>query len=181
MKRTPLRRKSTLRQKTPFKKTSKGQKKTVRKKTNSKGYKTPAWFNKIPYGSHGNNAVQKRYWKLISDTYREEDFIKYKGKCVSCPLVLDHWKDGDLAHFKRYSVCNSYFKYERKNLALSCKGCNRNDDGVVGFRFGEELKRRHGDHIIEWIEKTNLAYRGQKIEAWELVEKASRLRPDLVE
>lgn len=178
MKKTPLKRKTKLRQKTPIKRTNK---KTVRKKTKRKGFVTPTWFNKIPYGSHGSNAAQKRFWKLVSDTYRRADFYKYKGRCVSCSAVLEDWKDGDLAHFKRYSVCNSYFKYERKNVALSCKGCNRNDDGVVGYHFGEELKRRWGDDVIAWIERENLKYRGQKIETHTLVDMAAKLRPELVE
>lgn len=167
MKRTQLRRKSL----NPNKK--------VRKVIN-RGYKPPKWFNAIPYGSHGSTPAQKRYWKVISDTYREQDWTEHNGKCVSCNTRLEHWKDGDLAHFKKYSVCHSWFKFQRENLALSCKGCNQRDDGLVGFRFGEELKRRYHECIIDWIEKTNEAFRGQKMETWEIVEKVAKLRPDLV-
>ena len=99
---------------------------------------------------------------------------------MSCSKRLDDWHDGQLAHFKRYSVCNSWFKFARINLALSCPGCNQNDDGLVGFRFGEELKRRHGDDVIERIEAENLKYRGQKMEEWQIVDKVATLRPDLV-
>lgn len=179
MKRTPLKRGTKQMKRSGF--APKGKNATRKRKKTSLGvYRPPAWFNAIKPGSHGNTPAQKRYWKVISDTYREEDFKKYNRKCVSCGTRLEHWKDGDLAHFKKYSVCHSWFKYERKNVALSCKGCNQRDDGVVGYYFGEELKRRHGDHIIEWIEKVNEAYRGQKIETWELVEKTAKLRPDLV-
>jgi len=144
-------------------------------------YVAPKWFTRLKPGSHGNTPAQKKYWKVISDTYREADFNKYGGKCVSCGKVLEDWRDGDLAHFKRYSVCNSWFKFQRENLALSCKGCNRNDDGIVGHAFGEELKRRYHTGIIEWIEATNEAFRGQKMEVWEIVDKVEKLRPDLVE
>lgn len=159
---------------------SKARKPKKATKVPNKGYKPPKWFMSLPTGSHGSNPVQKRYWKVISDTYRKDDWEKYKGKCVSCGKYIEDWKLGDLAHFKKYSVCNSWFKFQRENLALSCKGCNQRDDGVVGHAFGEELKRRHHKNIIEWIEKTNLSFKGQKMEAWEIVERVEKLRPDLV-
>lgn len=150
------------------------------KKVSHKGYKPPKWFMKIKPGSHGSTPAQKRYWKVISDTYREADWKKYKC-CVSCKQRIEHWKDGDLAHFKKYSVCNSWFKFQRENLALSCKGCNQRDDGPVGHAFGEELKRRYHKGILEWIESTNQAFKGQKMETWDIVERTAQLRPDLVE
>lgn len=50
--------------------------------------------------------------------------------------------------------------------------CNHRDDGVVGHAYGEELKRRHGDDIIEWIEKENAKYHGKKLETIKIVEMA---------
>lgn len=156
-------------------------KKPRKKKSRLETYKPPKWYMKLPVGSHGQTPAQKRFWKLISDTYRKADWEQYDGKCVSCGKKLEHWKDGDLGHFKKHSVCNSWFKFQRENLALQCKGCNMRDDGMVGYKFGEELKRRYHKGIIEWIEETNKAFAGQKIETWDLVERAARLRPDLVE
>lgn len=150
-------------------------------KTPNKGYKPPKWFNKIKAGAHGNTPAQKRYWKVVSDTYRLQDFNDYKGKCVSCHVTFERWQDGQLGHYKAWSVCNSWFKYERKNLALQCGGCNRRSDGPTNEAFKKELQRRHGNNIIDWIEKTNECFRGQKMEVWELVERTARLRPDLVE
>lgn len=149
-------------------------------KLKNKGYQTPKWFNAIPYGSHGSTPAQKRYWKVVSDTYREADFKKYKGRCVSCGKRLEDWRHGDLAHFIKYSVCHSWFKYQRENLALSCKGCNQRDDGLIGHRFGEELKRRYHKGIVDWLQGANQAFRGQKMETWEIVDKVRELRPDLV-
>ena len=171
------------RARTPLKRSTMPQVKSkvkVATKTPNKGYKPPKWFTSIPLGSHGSSPAQKKYWKVVSDTYRKEDFEKYNGKCVSCETRLERWQDGQLAHFKAWSVCNSWFKYERKNLALSCPNCNRLSDGVVGFNFSEELKRRHGQDILGWIETENLKYKSQKMEVWELVEKTALLRPDLV-
>lgn len=144
-------------------------------RTSYKGYKPPKWFTSLKPGSHGNTPAQKKYWKVVSDTYRKEDFERYGGKCVSCPTRLERWEDGQLAHYKAWSVCNSFFKYERKNLALSCPNCNRLSDGIVGHNFGEELKRRHGDKILDWIQSENEKYRGQKMEVWEIVERVTEL------
>lgn len=176
LKRTPLRAKSSLR----TKKRSKGQIDTNKKVLN-KGYKTPKWFNKLKQGSHGATPAQKKYWKVVSDTYRKEDFEKYGGKCVTCRTRLERWEDGQLAHYRAWSVCHGFFKYERKNLALSCPNCNRLNDGVIGTRFGKELKRRHGEHILDWIETENEKHRGEKMEVWEIVNRVEQLRPDLIE
>ena len=179
MKRVPLRRKTPLKKKRCTKRQNKIKKRTESLSARRRGYKVPSWFNKIPYGSHGSTPAQKRYWKVVSDTYRKEDWEKY-GVCVSCGRAIENWWEGDLAHFKKYAVCNSWFKFQRENLALSCKGCNRLDDGPTGHAFGEELKRRHHHNIIEWIEKTNECFRGKKMETWEIVDKVANLRPDLV-
>ncbi len=144
-------------------------------KTASKGYKPPKWFTALKPGSHGSTPAQKKYWKVVSDTYRKQDFEDFGGKCVSCSTRLSDWRDGDLAHYRAWSVCNAWFKYERKNLALSCKGCNRLSDGIVGHTFGEELKRRHGADVLDWIETENEKYRGQKMEVWEIVERVEKL------
>jgi hypothetical protein len=149
-------------------------------KSPQKGYKPPKWFTSIKAGSHGNNPAQKKHWKVVSDTYRKADWEQYGGKCVSCPTRLERWEDGQLAHFKAWSVCNSWFKYERKNLALSCPNCNRLSDGMVGIKFAQELQKRHGKDILGWIETENLKHKGIKMEAWEHVDKVQKLRPDLV-
>lgn len=151
-------------------------KKTIKStKSPQKGFKVPKWFMSIPVGSHGSNPVQKRYWKVISNFVRQRDFEKYNGKCVSCSARLERWQDGDAAHFKRYSVCNSYFKYNEKNIALSCKHCNHNDDGVVGYNFGQTLIKRYDKNHIAWIEKENLKWRGVKLENYEIVERVEKL------
>lgn len=175
LRRTPLKRGTSQLKRSGFK-----QRASTSTKTPKKGYQVPKWFKSLPLGSHGSSPAQKKYWKVVSDTYRKEDFEKYGGKCVSCETTLERWQDGQLAHFKAWSVCNSWFKFERKNLALSCPNCNRLSDGMVGLKFAQELQRRHGDDILEWIETENLKYRGQKLEVSECVDKLSQLRPDLV-
>lgn len=178
--RKPLKR-TALKARTPLKRsklTSKGSKRVKGSgltKTINKGYVVPKWFKSLKLGSHGNTPAQKKYWGVVSETYRKEDFEKYHGKCVSCPTILERWQDGQLAHYKAWSVCNSWFKYERKNLALSCPNCNRLSDGNIGHAFGEELKRRYGEEHLNWIETENLKYRGQKMEVWQIVEATEKL------
>jgi len=145
------------------------------RKVQNKGYKVPGWFKSIPLGSHGSNPTQKRYWKVVSNLVRQRDFKKYKGKCVSCFRRLERWEDGQCAHYRRYATCNSYFKWEIKNLALSCSYCNQNEDGVIGYAFGEELKRRYGDKHLDWIEKENKKYHGMKLEDHEIVSRVEKL------
>jgi len=186
MKRTALKRKTPLKPRKPLRGAkhplgaSKPKKTAISTKTTKKGYKCPKWFSSIKAGSHGNTPAQKKHWRVVSETYRKEDFDKYHGKCVSCETRLERWEDGQLAHFKAWSVCNSWFKYERKNLALSCPNCNRLSDGMVGLKFARELQKRHGENILDWIDRENLKYRSIKMEVWEHVDKVAKLRPDLV-
>ena len=160
LKRTPLKRRTTKQKKVrklkPF-------------------YKPPDWFTKIKLGSHGNNPYQKRYWRVVSCLVRQRD---EQYGCVSCPTKYKKWSDYDAAHFKRYAVCNSYFKFDPLNIAASCKACNRNDDGVVGHAFGEELKRRYGNDHLVWIEEENKHYKGKKMENHEIVTRVEQLLKD---
>lgn len=147
------------------------------RKVKKEVYTPPAWFKKVKPGAHGNNLAQKKFWRVISCFVRQRDQRKY-GKCVSCPTKCKRWQDYDAAHFKRYSVCNSYFKFNPHNIAASCKNCNRNDDGVVGHNFGEELIRRYGPQHLEWIEEENLRQRGKKLETHKIVEIIEELLAD---
>lgn len=169
MKKTPLKRKTPLKSKPT----------TRRKKKPLEKYKPPKWFNQIPYGSHGSTPAQKRLWKLISDKYRQEDYEFYEGRCPLCSKPLESWKDMQLGHFHRWSVCNSWFKFERKNLLGICAGCNIHDGGLTSYKFGEELKMLWGDDVIDWIEKENERFRGLRMETWKIVDYASKVAPEL--
>lgn len=151
--------------------------KAPRTRVSTKGYKSPPWFNKLRLGAHGSNPAQKRYWGYVSDKIRQEEFEKYKGKCVSCPRVLSSWQEGQCAHYKPWSVCHGYFKYERTNLAFSCPWCNGNGGADVGYAFGEELKRRYGENHLTWIEHENEKHRGEKMQDWEIV---ARVEADML-
>jgi len=137
-------------------------------------WKPPAWFMAIPTGSHGSSPVQKRLWKLTSDFVRIYDFEMY-GVCASCGKIIGDWKDGDAGHYKAWAVCNNYFKFNRINLAYQCSNCNRLSDGVVGTNFGETLKKRRGQNILQEIELRNNALHGGKFDNVVLVQMAQDL------
>lgn len=155
---------------------------TRRTKTTSKGYKPPKWFKRIKPGSHGSTPSQKRYWAVISELVRKEDWTK-EPRCKTCGCVLASWQDGQCGHYKSFATCHSWFKYERKNLALQCPTCNANfrKDNSIGFAFGTYLISKYGTNILDWIDTENEKYRGVKIKEWEIVDKVAEMRPDLVE
>lgn len=166
MKRTPLKRKSTLKRKTALKRNSfKTRKPSVKLyKPRRATQSTPKWLTAIPYGSHGSTPLQKRFWKLTSDYVRIRDFYKYGDKCVSCETRLERWQDGQAAHWKGWTSCNSYVKFNKMNLALSCATCNKFGDQDTGYRFTLEMVRRYGDSFIKLMDDMNKEYHGEKLE-----------------
>lgn len=131
-------------------------------------WKPPVWFMAIPTGSHGSNPIQKRLWKLTSDYVRILETEKY-GVCASCGKNIGNWQDGDCGHYKAWSVCNNYFKYDQMNLAFQCNNCNRLSDGNVGHNFAETLMRRYGADHLENIEKRNAELHGGKLDDVKLI------------
>jgi len=146
-------------------------------KSPKKGFQVPKWFKSIKLGSHGSSPTQKKLWTVVREKYLQEDFIQFQGKCVTCNTRFDRWQDSQLAHYKAWSVCNSFFKYERKNLRMSCSNCNRLSDGVIGKRFADALVAQYGADHLDWIETENLKYRGQKLEEHILVGMAEKIDP----
>lgn len=153
-----------------------------KQKASNKGYKPPQWFNSIKPGAHGKSLAQKRLWRVISETYREYDYNTFGPNCPCCGIYLERWQDGQLGHWQRYSLCNGWFKYERRNLALICAGCNMSDDAITLWKLGETLKMRYGEDILLWIEQENKAShnKGVKQEVWMCVDYASRVAPHRV-
>lgn len=157
MQRSPLKRYTPLSRKAAIKRTP------LKKKRKKIQANLPDWFRSLRYGSHGSTPIQKKAWAYISDMVRQSDFRTYGGKCVSCPRYLTDWRDGDCAHFVSWSVCNGMFRYNTRNLALSCRPCNAFNNSSIGYEFAEELKRRHGPDIITDLYAENASYHGTKL------------------
>lgn len=149
-------------------------------KKSKKGYKPPKWFMAIKPGSHGNTPTQKRVWRVVSETYRKDDF----GICQFCPCCghkFETWEEGQLGHWLRYSLCKGWMKYERTNLALICAGCNMKDDAITLKKLGEHLQMLYGEDVLDYIDITNRKAKPVKMEDWQLVDYVAKLRPDLVD
>ena len=140
--------------------------KVKKSKTSIYKWTPPKWLGSIPQGSHGSTSIQKKTWKVISDFVRIRDYSLYGGVCPGCSEFKFHtWKDGQCCHWKRWTNCNSYFKYEIRNLILGCSGCNKfEEDGVVGYKFGIELIKRYGNGNLKYVEEENKTYHGKKME-----------------
>lgn len=134
----------------------------------------------IKPGAHGNTPAQKRLWRVVSEKYRQDDWNTYGPHCAVCGAFLETWEHGQLGHFHRYSLCNGWFKYERRNMAMICAGCNMNDGGLTSFKFAEALRIRYGEDIILWIEQENQRHRGEKLEDWMIVDYAATVDPSRV-
>lgn len=149
---------------TPLRKVSPNKVKKTR--TSIYKWKPPTWLGGIPQGSHGSTSIQKKAWKVVSDFVRIRDFNLYGGVCPGCnEWKFDSYKDGQCCHWKRWTNCHAYGKYEIRNLILGCANCNKfGEDGVVGFNFGMELIRRYGADNPEYVENVNKEYRGKKLE-----------------
>ncbi len=120
--------------------------------------KLPKWVKSIPPSpSHGTGTLQKRLWRLTSDFVRLRDTYHHKGICVATGKKIGHYKQGDAGHYKPYATCNGMFKFNPINIHLQSKTSNGWGGQEIGHAFGEELKRRYGNHYLERIEDENRA------------------------
>ena len=140
MKRTPLKRKSTLKRSTSPKtapgRAKKG-KKTQKDMWNEYGLEKPS---KPRY-----SGLAGILWYVTSQYVRKEEFIKYGGRCVdNCGWVAQAWnEDTDCGHFRPAKSLATRFL--RENLALQRKHCNspRGGNGRQ-YDFGIEIDKRYG-------------------------------------
>lgn len=148
------------------------------KKLPEKGYKPPAWFQKIPFGSHGSTPAQKRLWKVVSNYVRQRDFELY-GDCVSCGEPFERWNDAQAGHWLPFSLCNAIYKFDPTfNIAAQCATCNSNlrrSGAHIGHAMGEELKRRFGPTVLDAILHDNRTFRGMKLHDHVCVDFAEKL------
>lgn len=164
MKKTPFKRKLTKPMKrTPLKKVSPN--KVKKKRTPVYKWVDPSWIKSVPQGSHGSTSIQKKLWKVVSDFVRIKDFYLNGTMCPGClQNKFGTWKDGQAGHWKAWASCNSYAKYEIRNLLMICSNCNRNEDGMIGHRIGEKLKQLYGDDNPEFIRLNDIENRGKKLD-----------------
>lgn len=137
--------------------------------------KQDKWITSIPKGSHGSGDLQKRLWKLVSDYVRIRDWYKYKGQCVATGIYIHHWKDGDAGHFIGWKTCNQIFKFDERNIHLQSPMSNRLGYADVGHNFGERLKQRYGENILQTLQQDNLKYQGKTFTVSEIKDKMKHI------
>lgn len=133
--------------------------------------KAPKWIGCIPLGSHGSGPIQKKYWKVVSDTVRIRDFFKYRC-CISCGKAFYDWNNPDwqAGHYNTYAQCRGYSKFHLDNIFGQCSYCNRGFNGApAGVRFKETIIERYGQERMDWLNTfqrmpTEKMYDGEIIE-----------------
>lgn len=149
------------------------------KKLSKKGYYKELldenkWINKIPFGSHGSSPLQKRLWKLVTDYVRIRDF---KLGCISCGKKTEHWSELQGGHYRPYTKCKGYTKFDYRNVFAQCAYCNSrmNDDKFEGGRiFAENIIKRYGQERLDLINSFTTGS-PVKIEIPKLIEMAQEM------
>lgn len=129
------------------------------------------WLNKIPLGSHGSTPLQKKLWKVTSDYVRIHDFLTY-GTCPSCNKPFTSWQESQCGHYRAYSLCKGYKKFDRLNLFAQCPYDNSkmNEDKFEGGRiFANNIVKRYGQERLDLI-NTYTQGSPEKLEVPKLIE-----------
>jgi hypothetical protein len=111
----------------------------------------PKWLGCIPQGTHGSGIIQKKYWKVISDYVRITDWYKYKV-CISCGKHIEHWSMGQAGHYRAWSVCRGYSKWDPINIFMQCAYCNNSNDNLVSTNFAKNIVIRYGQDRLDTLE-----------------------------
>lgn len=109
--------------------------------------KTPTQYPSFAGVKNSRRWVGLRgaYWTIFSMYTRKRDFIKYGGRCVSCPKILEDWRDGDAGHYVSVARGGIDLCFDEKNVHLQCKRCNNPTWTVdASIPFAEEIDRRYG-------------------------------------
>lgn len=153
MKRTPFKRKTLAEVK---EKKAKKVVKKVKAKTKQKWadfLETHSWYKSIPEGSHGSNPIEKKLWRLVTDYVRIRDFSDY-GNCISCGRQFDCWEEAQGGHYRPFSKCKGYTKFDYRGVFAQCAYCNSrmNDDKFEGGRiFADNIVFRYGKRHLNLI------------------------------
>lgn len=92
------------------------------------------------------------YWYFLSQQVREEDFVTYKGKCVSCKATTENWHEWDCGHFVASGGGGFATRFLRTNLALQCKKCNNPSWSPSAPAFyAVEVDKRYGQGTAEHL------------------------------
>jgi len=110
------------------------------------------FISKIPQGTHGSNKYQKKLWKIVSDYVRIRDWYDY-GNCIACSQKILHWQNGQAGHYRAWSVCRGYTKFDDVNIFLECASCNTGyDSNAIGVNFKNGIIKKYGKDRLEILD-----------------------------
>jgi Bacteriophage Lambda NinG protein len=133
----------------------------------SKKFVPPKWLGGIPQGSHGSTSIQKKYWKVVSDSVRY-DVDTHKNICIACGRYTPIEKL-QAGHYKSWASCRGYSKWDTKNIFAECSFCNNGFNGnEVGANFKENIIKIYGQERMDYIDKL-ASYPTEKLEDHEIV------------
>lgn len=134
--------------------------------------KLDSWVKAIPENkAHGSGTLEKRLWRLVSDYVRIRDWYRWNKSCVATGVFISDWKHGQAGHYKSYNACDGMFKFDEMNIHLQSAASNAWGDQEIGYKFGEELKRRYGNDYLEKITLENRKHVSEKRDSFAILEK----------
>lgn len=113
------------------------------------------YYKSIPrkYRFKGKNMeVKDKCWAILSDYVRMRDWIKYKT-CISSNKPIGHWRDSDAGHFYSMGGHGAYLGFDEMNIHMQSPNDNRQASAHSGAIYKENLIRRYGNEVIEYLQK----------------------------
>jgi len=92
--------------------------------------------------------LKKELDRVFSLWVRQRDSVDGRAKCITCGK-LDGWRKLQCGHY--YSRVHLPLRWEEKNTAVQCVGCNVFSQGK-GPEFARYLQKKHGDDVLEYLE-----------------------------
>ena len=117
-----------------------------------KASKISLWrqYNVPDWAYHRYEGERGIYWFWLSRDVRQSEFEKWDGRCLTCLMRLEDWRDGDCGHVVPSANCGEFLRFHRKNLTLQHKKCNNpHFTPDAGLRNAIHYDQRYGAGAIE--------------------------------
>jgi hypothetical protein len=128
----------------------------------------PEYYKKIPRKmrfstKQKNETIRKqveakdRAWAILSDYTRMRDFVVYDGRCISSGQRVEDWRDFHAGHYASMGSSGAEAGFYDLNIHGQTYYENMHGGMESGGRYKDELIRRHGEQVIDEIEKRKRA------------------------
>jgi len=79
----------------------------------------------VPDGAyHRYEGLRGIYWYWLSRDVRQSEWEKWDGKCLTCLIPLEDWRQGQCGHVIASAGCGEFLRFNRINLTLQHDHCN---------------------------------------------------------